>query len=304
MKKKADIVSFVAFLCIVSFVSCQNGAEEKQKEETTLVKSEEKEEQGLSKDSCHLFLEFKGVDGQIVEEELDVYMGEDLSSLKLMSSPVMRRMDTIVRVGDYMVVVEEDTFHFPMNDYGGEVIHEDVILPYRTLKGRIMEVDGTPIAQMPLHLRISVREKGKGRKWKKRLLPEEPLVYTDSLGFYRTVVPEEVAEVSLRTSGFLVGKFVRKELLEFGAQNFLFEPFRVRNLCGNNLPQYDFYLENQDGLSIDVQDRKKLIASDSLLEDMESITMVATSDQGTLERTLKKRNKVFRGVDIRICNSD
>lgn len=284
------------------FFSCQSVVEtEKQPDSAVITQTKDSVELGLSKDSCRLSLVFQDVEGKLIGSSLEVLLGESFDSLPRMACVSNGRLDTLVHVSDYIVVVANDTFYLTTQNYGGKDLLEQFTLPCRKVTGRIMEVDGTPITKMPLHARISIREKGKGRRWKKKVLPDEPLIFTDSLGYYQMIVPENVAEVSLRTSGFLVGRFVRKELLEHGAQNFLFEPFRVRNLCSDYLPQYNYYLEDNDGVSIDVQDRNTLFASDSLLENTPTITMVAMGYEGKIVRKLKKRNKVFRSTEIRIC---
>jgi hypothetical protein len=305
MRKITVTVVLCAILGVNLFFSCQSVVENaKQPDAALITQTKDSVEAGLSKDFCRLSLVFQDVEGKLIKNSLDILMGEEFDSMSRVACVSNGRLDTLVQLSDYIVVVANDTFYLSTQNYGGKDLLEQFMLPCRVVTGRIMEVDGTPIKKMPIHVRISIREKGKGRRWKKMVLPDEPLIFTDSLGYYQMIVPEDVAEVSLRTSGFLVGKFVRKELLEHGAQNFLFEPFKVRNLCSDYLPQYNYYLEDEEGASIDVQDRNTLFASDSLLENLSTITMVATGYEGQIVRKLKKKNKVFRSTEIRICKKE
>lgn len=255
----------------------------------------------LSKDSVRIKLHFKDFNGKNIHAPVPVQICfHSVFENKYTNDKGF--IDTIIGLNDFQIVLSKDTFYYPVSDYAGDTLKEDFILPIRFMKGRIMENDGTPLSFMPLHIHSKFKEKGKKDV---ESFDDDFIIQTDSFGYYRTYVPENVFRVSIRTCGFLVGFVSRHELLTYPTQNFLFVPYEFRNLCGERTPVYSVSITLPDlDISIPTDIMSEFFTYDDVLESAESVILVAERGNSTLRKKISKRSGIFRNTVFSICMHD
>lgn len=205
----------------------------------------------------------------------------------------------VCKLGTYLLIVNRSDTFMVTPSMGGDTLSITWNLPLKELKGRVMETDGTPLRDMPLHIHYKTLGKKK-RGWKDSFVNDE-LIHTDSMGYYLTYVPANSATVSLRTCGFLVGTVSRYELIHYPMQNFLYEPFNIENAWGDYVPPYQHRLvvvATKDTIPMD--DWAVFFSYDSLLESVPSIRWIATSEHGTTRKNIRKQNAVFRNASFKV----
>ncbi len=288
---------------LLSLLSCQQHAENRQEtqSDSILVESVDSTRRKIAKDSCVVRIELYGTDGERFRFPKTITL--DTQMAKTDSNGVL---NIVLPLGKFRLSVDGDSVDLSTREYGGAEITEKVFTSYRTVKGRIMEKDGTPLRYLPVHLQTVERKKTVGRKkWKTSISLEEVSFKTDSLGYYKTFVPETIHQATLRSGGLLVGTFTREEVFHYPTQNFLFAPFNVRNICGYSIPEYHFYLENKEmGFSVDMNDFKSFCHQEEALETMQKVTLVGVGKSGKIVKTLRKRNCCFNVGEIRVCVQD
>ena len=208
-------------------------------------------------------------------------------------------LDTLVDGRELEFFHDGNYFHFELDDKAGAVVEEEVRLPYFIIKGRIMESDGTPLVKMPVRL----HQKFKRKRGEKEDFENDVLLYTDGRGYYESYVSAEAVGASLRSCGFLVGNCSRSELVNYPTQNFLFEPFSIRNICGEDIPDFRFTMKIEDS-AFDFQDKKRLFEYDGLFEKADAVRITAKSDRTVQTKKITKRNGVFRNPSFTICHHD
>ena len=297
MKKYVNLSIIFSLLFSLSS-SCerteQKVVEEPQVDSTTLVLDTLPK---LSNDSFFLEGRFYDLKNHAVLASVAYRWIQDTSTIyKSDESGIIER---VLKLDDYYFMVADETFNIT-EARGGDTLKLSWQLPVYEVKGRIMEVDGTPLKCMPLH--VHCQEKRKLRIWRrKETYDRDELIYTDSLGYYRTYVPQNTESVTLRSCGFLVGKISRKEMMNYPTQNFLFEPFSIVNVWGDYVPPYTHQLmipSTND--TINMEDRTAFFACDSLLESLPSVNWIASSRYGKTRKNIKKRNAVFQRTAFKI----
>lgn len=252
----------------------------------------------LSKDSVHLKFLFKDANGRNINTRIPVLMCFN-SVFETVYTNNSGYIDTIVDLNDVQIVIAPDTLYYPISDYAGEVLLEDFMLPLRSVRGRIMEEDGTPLRFMPIHVHSKFKSKGKKDI---ESFDDDFVVTTDSFGYYRTYVPENVFRVTLRSCGFFVGAITRYELLNYPTQNFLFIPFEFKNLCGDITPAYQMSIVLKDiDLTIPADVMSELFKYDDVLESSSEAYFIAERGSSTLRKKSTKRNAVFRSTMFTVC---
>lgn len=252
----------------------------------------------LSKDSVHLKFLFKDVNGRSVNTRIPVLMCFN-SVFETIYTNNNGYIDTIVDLNDVQIVISPDTLYYPVSDYAGDILNESFVLPLRSVRGRIMEEDGTPLRFMPIHVHSKFKSKGKKDI---ESFDDDFIVRTDSFGYYRTYVPENVFRVTLRSCGFFVGAITRHELLSYPTQNFLFIPFEFKNLCGEATPVYQMSILLKDiDLTISADVMSELFKYDDVLESTSEAYFIAERGNSTLRKKSTKRNAVFRSTMFTVC---
>lgn len=252
----------------------------------------------LSKDSVHIKFVFKDVNGRNISTSIPVQMCFN-SVFETIYTNQNGCVDTIIDLSDVQIVIAPDTLYYPVSDYAGDILHESFVLPLRSVRGRIMEEDGTPLRFMPIHVHSKFKSKGKKDI---ESFDDDFIVKTDSFGYYRTYVPEGVFRVTLRSCGFFVGAISRHELLSYPTQNFLFIPFEFRNLCGEITPAYTMSIRLNDiDLTISADVMSELFKYDDVLESASEVYFIAERGNSTLRKKSTKRNAVFRNTMFTVC---
>ncbi len=299
MKKYCIILSII----LLFFFSCQQHTENSRnfQYDSIPVESVDSTKRKMAKDSCVVKIELYGTDGERFRFSKTITL--DTQIAKTDSDGVL---NIVLPLGKFRLMVDDDSLDLSTRECGGLEITEKVFTSYRTVRGRIMEKDGTPLRYLPVHLQTMVRTKTVGRKkWKTSVSLEEVSFKTDSLGYYKTYVPETIHQATMRSGGLYVGTFTREEVLRYPTQNFLFVPFNVRNICGYSIPEYHFYLENSEmGFSVDMHDFNSFCHQEEALESMQKITLVGVGKSGKIVKTLRKRNGCFNVGEIRVCVQD
>lgn len=295
--------SLISLLFLLSLFSCQQNAENTPnvQADSIAVEQIDSTEGKIAKDSCAVRIELYGMDGERFKFSKSISL--DSQMIMTDSDGVL---DLVLPLGIFRLAVDGDSLDLSTKSYGGTEIKEKIFTRYRTVRGRIMEKDGTPLRYLPVHLQTVVRTKPVGRKrWKTAVSLEEVSFKTDSLGYYRTYVPETIHQATLHSGGLLIGTFSREEALRYPTQNFLFTPFNVRNICGYHIPEYHFYIQNKEtGLSVDMSDYQAFCEYESTLDSLQKVTLVGVGKSGKFARTLRKRNGVFGVGEIRVCVQD
>ncbi len=299
MKKYCVILG--TFLLLLFSCQQHTGNSQRTQSDSISVESVDSTMKKVAKDSCVVRIELYGTDGERFKFQKSVSLDSQIA--KTDSDGVL---NVVLPLGTFRLMVDGDSLDLLTKEYGGAEITEKVFVSYRTVKGRIMEKDGTPLRYLPVHLQTVVRTKSVSRKkWKTAISLEEVSFKTDSLGYYKTFVPETIHQATLRSGGLLVGTFTREEVMRYPTQNFLFVPFNVRNICGYSIPEYRFCLENREmGFSVDMGDFNSFCQQEEALETMQKVTLVGVGKSGRLVKTLRKRNGCFNVGEIRVCVQD
>lgn len=183
---------------------------------------------------------------------------------------------------------------------GGETLDDRIHLNILPMRGRIMDSDGVPLQRMPFHIHYRY-----DRKDRTQGCTSDQVVYTDTLGYYKTYVTADFHSMVLRSSGFTFGIVPKREFTEFPVQNFLFEPFEVENRCAYNVPSHQIALEIpfSEGYSESVAwgDWSNLFAMDEALESSETIKVKLSFAKKSYTYKLKKKSGVFRSPLFRVC---
>ncbi len=286
--------------------ACQRGAEQPAasgQDSVAVAESVDSVDASVPKGSCRMVLVCRGVDGEpCVNLPLVLISENGVESNALTDGK--GRFESFVGLGDFRVVVKTDTLDISTKAFSGTELVECVSVPCRTIRGRIMEKDGTPLQNMPLHIRTWEKDPTKGRRAKQTLSPEEPFLKTDSLGYYKCALPENVSEIQIRSCGFQLGRIPRKEFLQYPVQNFLFIPFTVRNICSEFAPSYQFFIVTKEGVRVDMQNRTELFAADSMLDSLPRASLVAVDGDENVVRKMSKRNGVFNLSVLSVCRNE
>lgn len=190
------------------------------------------------------------------------------------------------------------TTYFDMS--GGEVLNDHIQINVRPMYGRIMDNDGTPHQNMPVHVHYRLSKKDKS------MASESDLVFhTDSKGYYRTYVSTSFHSIVLRSCGFAFGFISKKEFSQYPKQNFLFNPYEVENRCSYYVPEHELFLcaTLDDGTSKTIKADKwdNLFAEDGMLDNLEEVSLLARFETKSYTYKLKKRNGAFRLPKISVC---
>lgn len=296
-------LSFAFFFVCLSFLSCQHHENTGAGEELNAIitQSEDSIANAQRKDSCTLLIQLKGVDDRIIEKVMPISLNSNTDTIKLRTDR-KGRSEISVPLNLFSMVVDNDTFLIETTNCGGSELKEQITLPYRTIRGRIMDKEGTPLTQMPIHARIAHREKINKRKFKIVNYENDLTFHTDSLGYYTFVVPSDAFLISLRSCGFLIGKISHEEMQKYPTQNFLFIPFKVKNICGYDIPQYHFYLNRE--VNVDMENHQDLFSMDDRLDTIKSIIVVGIGSQNKIVKRVVKRDAVFNVGEFRVCVND
>jgi hypothetical protein len=258
----------------------------------------------LSKDSVCVCFSFIDAKASRIESCLPVnlILSDGISSY-MMNHP--GRYDTTLPLMDMCLVVSSDTFFYSLAEYAGDTLKETITLDVFQVKGRIMEEDGTPLKQMPVHIHPKYKPKTYKIRKKNREIDNfdnDVLTYTDSLGYYKAYVPHDVFSLTLRSCGFLVGTISKLELIKYPTQNFLYMPVSIQNICGETVPDYVCSVTVKDmGITTSMSDWNDFFKHDDLLESVNDVILTAKYGKSTMSRRIKKRNAVFRGAAFTIC---
>lgn len=199
------------------------------------------------------------------------------------------------------VVYSNDTLVTYESMKGGEELNDHLQLNVRPMYGRIMDNNGTPHVNMPVHMHFR-----SGRKDRTSACGSDVLFTTDSSGYYHTYVPTYFHSIVLRTCGFVFGVIPRAEFESYPKQNFLFDPFEVENRCAYGLPHHEFFLEipvseGYDRMSVEAKNWPALFALDETLEMEESVIVKIVFPHRTSTYKLKKRNGAFYVPKMQVC---
>ncbi len=199
------------------------------------------------------------------------------------------------------VVYSNDTLVTYESMKGGEELNDHLQLNVRPMYGRIMDNNGTPHVNMPVHMHFR-----SGRKDRTSACGSDVFFTTDSSGYYHTYVPTYFHSIVLRTCGFVFGVIPRAEFESYPKQNFLFDPFEVENRCAYGLPHHDFFIEipvseGFDNMSVEAKNWPALFALDQTLEMEESVRLKVVFPHRTSTYKLKKRNGAFYVPKLQVC---
>lgn len=199
------------------------------------------------------------------------------------------------------VVYSNDTLITYESMKGGEELNDHLQLNVRPMYGRIMDNNGTPHVNMPVHMHFR-----SGKKDRTSACGSDVFFTTDSSGYYHTYVPTYFHSIVLRTCGFVFGVIPRAEFESYPKQNFLFDPFEVENRCAYGLPHHDFFIEipvseGFDNMSVEAKNWPALFALDQTLEMEESVRLKVVFPHRTSTYKLKKRNGAFYVPKLQVC---
>lgn len=175
------------------------------------------------------------------------------------------------------------------------------VLNLLPLRGRIMDRKGTPLANMPVQI---YRKKGKRGKYD--FQDNDPVIYTDSAGYYFTYLRDDAYSIVLHSCGFLVGEISKKEWKTYPKHNFLFEPFSVENTCDGFTPDAHFSLsfsfqQDEEPTVVSLRDWTDLFPYHNQLEAYDMLTVYFNCENYTGKRTVKKRSCIFRNQSFSVC---
>jgi hypothetical protein len=205
------------------------------------------------------------------------------------------------------LLADGDTFDISTPMEGGVEVHKNIpLLEWIGLRGRIMDVDGTPHRAMPIFLHPQYQKRERHPDYSNDLS-----FTTDSLGYYSVTISAKARRVILRCCGFLVGDISEKEWLTYPTHNFLYNPFEVENLCGDSIPEGEFSIivpsEGEFGWDFPEfsytpdGDWQRFFSQCNRLEHDDLIAIQFTSIERTEIKKIRKRNAYFRNPTIRIC---
>lgn len=300
----------LSFFITLFFVSCQtkvdeNGVVDSNVESIDTIREEKQDSlcgsivQSLSKDSVCFRLSFRDINGSSIPTQIPFGFCLD-GGFESQQTDANGLFDTIVAIHDLIIATRNDSFYYSLDEYAGDTMNEGISLPVRVVRGRVMEEDGTPLRQMPIHVHSFF--KTDKRKIVDDLFENDLLTYTDSMGYYCTYVPENVFKVSLRTCGFLLGNITRHELLNYPRQNFLYMPFSIRNICADDAPMFLFSVTDQDlDITISADNWDEFFKYDEVFENSQRVVLTAVYGRSRLSKKITKKNGLFRNPSFTIC---
>lgn len=254
----------------------------------------------IPNDSVRVMIEFFDAFGSVLSSPIEVTVIDDyLPSVLLTDNKgvvsFMAKSDHVIQV-----VYSEDTLVSYFDMKGGEEMNDHIQLNVLPMYGRIMDNDGTPHQNMPVHVHYRMSKKDK------TMACESDLVFrTDSFGYYRTYVSTSFHSIVLRSCGFAFGFIPKKEFGQYPKQNFLFNPYEVENRCAYCVPDHEFFLKLQmeDGSlrTIPAENWKNLFAADDLLENMNEVSLQVSFAVKSYTYKLKKKNGAFKLPKMVVC---
>ncbi len=252
-------------------------------------------------DSVRIVIEFFDAFGEPMNHPVEIQLEDNFFPDTRMTDhhgtlTYMTHKDHVV-----YVVYSNDTLITYENMKGGEELTDHLQLNVRPMFGRIMDNNGTPHVNMPVHMHFR-----SGRKDRTSACGSDVLFTTDSSGYYHTYVPTYFHSIVLRTCGFVFGVIPRAEFESYPKQNFLFDPFEVENRCAYGLPHHEFFLEipvseGYDKMSVEAKNWPALFALDQTLEMSESVVVKIVFPHRTSTYKLKKRNGAFYVPKMQVC---
>lgn len=252
-------------------------------------------------DSVRIVIEFFDAFGEPMNHPVEIQLEDNFFPDTRMTDrhgtlTYMTHKDHVV-----YVVYSNDTLITYENMKGGEELTDHLQLNVRPMYGRIMDNNGTPHVNMPVHMHFR-----SGWKDRTSACGSDVLFTTDSSGYYHTYVPTYFHSIVLRTCGFVFGVIPRAEFESYPKQNFLFDPFEVENRCAYGLPHHEFFLEipvseGYDKMSVEAKNWPALFALDQTLEMEESAVVKIVFPHRTSAYKLKKRNGAFYVPKMQVC---
>lgn len=254
----------------------------------------------IASDSVRLVVEFSDASGKPLSKAIPITFIDDAQSVVLTTDETgtiqhMVKSDHVVTL---MYGEDEVMNYFDMK--GGEELNDHIRLNILPMRGRIMDNNGVPHQKMPLHIHYRYNKKDRSLGCANDLV-----VYTDTLGYYKTYVTTDFHSMVLRSCGFVFGVVPKREFTEFPVQNFLFDPFDVENRCAYNVPRHEYIVQIpfSEGYSEDVplHDWSRLFAMDEALEASETIKVKLSFPTKSYTYKLKKKGGAFREQVFRVC---
>ncbi len=304
-------LSFLATL-LPFFLSCgsTSSSEQSDAEEAsqTILMSDSLETDTLPSDTLHVIpsdsvrivIEFFDAMGATLNIPTKFTVWDDFLPVEVMSD--VNGTISFMAKDDHAVFVSygNDTLATYFDMSGGEVLNDHIQINVLPMYGRIMDNDGTPHQNMPVHVHYRLSKKDKS------MACESDLVFrTDSKGYYRTYVSTSFHTIVLRSCGFAFGFIPKKEFLQYPKQNFLFNPYEVENRCSYYVPEHELFLcaTLEDGTSKTIMAEKwdNLFSEDAMLDNLEEISLLARFETKSYTYKLKKRNGAFRLPKLSVC---
>lgn len=255
----------------------------------------------VAPDSFRVMIEFFDAFGESMRHPIEIQLEDNFFPDVRMTDA--RGMLTYTAHKDHTVYVvyANDTLITYENMKGGEEFNDHLQLNVRPMYGRIMDNDGTPHVNMPVHMHFR-----SGKKDRTSSCGSDMFFQTDSAGYYHTYVPTSFHSIVLRSCGFVFGVIPRREFESYPKQNFLFNPFEVENRCAYNVPPHDFTIDipvddGFDKMTVNATDWPALFALDQTLEAEESVVVRVAFPQRTYSYRVKKRNGAFYVPKMQVC---
>lgn len=256
--------------------------------------------QAIPSDSVRVVIEFFDAMGATLNIPTKFTVWDDFLPVEVMSDA--NGTISFMAKNDHAVFVSygNDTLATYFDMSGGEVLNDHIQINVLPMYGRIMDNDGTPHQNMPVHVHYRLSKKDKS------MACESDLVFrTDSKGYYRTYVSTSFHTIVLRSCGFAFGFIPKKEFSQYPKQNFLFNPYEVENRCSYYVPEHELFLcaTLEDGTSKTIMAEKwdNLFSEDAMLDNLEEISLLARFETKSYTYKLKKRNGAFRLPKLSVC---
>lgn len=256
--------------------------------------------QVIPSDSVRVVIEFFDAMGATLNIPTKFTVWDDFLPVEVMSDA--NGTISFMAKNDHAVFVSygNDTLATYFDMSGGEVLNDHIQINVLPMYGRIMDNDGTPHQNMPVHVHYRLSKKDKS------MACESDLVFrTDSKGYYRTYVSTSFHTIVLRSCGFAFGFIPKKEFSQYPKQNFLFNPYEVENRCSYYVPEHELFLcaTLEDGTSKTIMAEKwdNLFSEDAMLDNLEEISLLARFETKSYTYKLKKRNGAFRLPKLSVC---
>lgn len=256
--------------------------------------------QVIPSDSVRVVIEFFDAMGATLNIPTKFTVWDDFLPVEVMSDA--NGTISFMAKNDHAVFVSygNDTLATYFDMSGGEVLNDHIQINVLPMYGRIMDNDGTPHQNMPVHVHYRLSKKDKS------MACESDLVFrTDSKGYYRTYVSTSFHTIVLRSCGFAFGFIPKKEFSQYPKQNFLFNPYEVENRCSYYVPEHELFLcaTLEDGTSKTIMAEKwdNLFSEDAMLDNLDEISLLARFETKSYTYKLKKRNGAFRLPKLSVC---